>query len=80
MVSSLPSSHPYVAFLRITKLTGVGGLHSLSSYGTVMLIAGGIGITHPMSYMHEFMEGYSARTIAIRRVNLIWVVRSLGMS
>ncbi|BCS29932.1 ferric reductase family protein [Aspergillus puulaauensis] len=54
-----------------------GGLHSLSSYGTVMLIAGGIGITHPMSYMHEFMEGYSARTIAIRRVNLIWVVRSL---
>ncbi len=45
-----------------------------------MLIAGGIGITHPMSYMHEFMEGYSARTIAIRRVNLIWVVRSLGMS
>lgn len=45
-----------------------------------MLIAGGIGITHPMSYIHEFMEGYAEQTIAIRRVNLIWVVRSLGMS
>ncbi|KAL4920652.1 ferric reductase like transmembrane component-domain-containing protein [Aspergillus aurantiobrunneus] len=54
-----------------------GGLHSLSSYGTVILIAGGIGITHPMSYMHEFMEGYSAQRIAARRVNLIWVVHSL---
>ncbi|KAL4778483.1 ferric reductase like transmembrane component-domain-containing protein [Aspergillus varians] len=54
-----------------------GGLHSLTSYGTVILVAGGIGITHPMSYMHQFMEGFSARKIAVRRVNLIWVVRSL---
>ncbi|KAF9887705.1 hypothetical protein FE257_009658 [Aspergillus nanangensis] len=54
-----------------------GGLHSLSSYGTVLLIAGGIGITHPMSYMHEFVNGFAARAIAVRRVKLIWAVRSL---
>ncbi|KAL4884251.1 ferric reductase like transmembrane component-domain-containing protein [Aspergillus karnatakaensis] len=54
-----------------------GGLHSLASYGTVILVAGGIGITHPMSYMHQFMEGYTARNIAVRRVNLVWVARSL---
>ncbi|KKK16804.1 hypothetical protein P175DRAFT_0258990 [Aspergillus ochraceoroseus IBT 24754] len=54
-----------------------GGLHSLTSYGTIVLIAGGIGITHPMSYMHEFVEGFAAQTIAARRVSLVWVVRSL---
>lgn len=57
----------------------LGGLHSLSSYGTVLLIAGGIGITHPMSYMHQFMEGFIAQTIAVRRVNLVWVTPSLGI-
>ncbi|PLN79544.1 ferric reductase [Aspergillus taichungensis] len=54
-----------------------GGLHSLSSYGTVLLIAGGIGITHPMSYIHEFINGIAERAIAVRRVSLVWVVRSL---
>lgn len=44
-----------------------------------MLIAGGIGITHPMSYLHEFVNGVAARSIAVRKVNLIWVVRSMGM-
>ncbi|KAL3460801.1 ferric reductase like transmembrane component-domain-containing protein [Aspergillus heterothallicus] len=54
-----------------------GGLHSLSSYGTVLLVAGGIGITHPMSYLHEFVEGFSARTIAVQKMSLIWVIRSI---
>ncbi|KAL4946078.1 hypothetical protein BDV06DRAFT_168716 [Aspergillus oleicola] len=53
-----------------------GGLHSLNSYGTVLLIAGGVGITHPMSYMHQFVEAFSNRTTAVRRVHLIWAVRS----
>ncbi|KAL2844727.1 ferric reductase like transmembrane component-domain-containing protein [Aspergillus pseudoustus] len=54
-----------------------GGLHSLSSYGTVVLVAGGVGITHPMSYLHEFVEGFAARTTAVRKVSLIWVIRSI---
>ncbi|KAI9037795.1 ferric reductase family protein [Aspergillus affinis] len=54
-----------------------GGLHSLNSYGTVVLVAGGIGITHPMSYMQEFVSGFAARMTAVRKVTLVWVVRSL---
>lgn len=59
-------------------LTSTGGLHTLSSYGTVLLIAGGIGITHPMSYMHDFMDAFATRESAVRRVKLVWAVRSLG--
>lgn len=55
-----------------------GGLHSLASYGTVLLIAGGIGITHPLSYLREFADGFSNRSMAVRRVTLVWVVRHLG--
>ncbi|OGM47333.1 ferric-chelate reductase [Aspergillus bombycis] len=54
-----------------------GGLHSLSSYGTILLIAGGIGITHPMSYLHEIMNGFSQKSTAVRKVSLIWVIRSI---
>ncbi|KAL4894416.1 ferric reductase like transmembrane component-domain-containing protein [Aspergillus ambiguus] len=53
-----------------------GGLHTLSSYGTVMLVAGGIGITHPLSYMHDFVDGFATHKIAVRRVKLVWAVRS----
>ncbi|PWY75102.1 ferric-chelate reductase [Aspergillus heteromorphus CBS 117.55] len=53
------------------------GLHPLTSYGSVLLIAGGIGITHPMSYLHEFVNGFASGTMAVRRVTLVWVVRSL---
>ncbi|KAH1545418.1 hypothetical protein KXX57_004637 [Aspergillus fumigatus] len=54
-----------------------GGLHSLASYGAVLLIAGGIGITPPLSYLHEFADGFSDRSMAVRRVTLVWVVRHL---
>lgn len=57
----------------------LGGLHSLSSYGTVLLIAGGIGITHPISYLHEFFNAFfTPKHSAVRQVSLIWVVRSIG--
>lgn len=62
-------------------LTCLGGLHSLSSYGTVLLIAGGIGITHPISYLHEFVYAFfTPQSTAVRQVSLIWVVRSIGTS
>lgn len=43
-----------------------------------MLIAGGIGITHPMSFLYEFVHGFDTGTVATRKVRLVWVVRSLG--
>lgn len=67
------------AYLR-SYLTGAGGLESLDSYGSVLLVAGGIGITHPVAYLLEIVNRFASRSTAVRRVTLVWVVRSLGES
>ncbi|KAJ5103954.1 hypothetical protein N7532_004483 [Penicillium argentinense] len=54
-----------------------GGIHSLASYGTLLLVAGGIGITHPMSYLHEVVINFASRKTATRKVHLVWMIRSL---
>ncbi|KAJ5372360.1 Riboflavin synthase-like beta-barrel [Penicillium concentricum] len=54
-----------------------GGIHSLASYGTLLLIAGGIGITHPMSYLNEVVSTFTEQKTATRKVHLVWIVRSL---
>lgn len=51
-----------------------GGLHKMHSYGTVILIAGGIGITHQVSYVRELVAGYADRTVATRKLVLVWVI------
>ncbi|KAI9816641.1 MAG: hypothetical protein M1832_005026 [Thelocarpon impressellum] len=53
-----------------------GGLESLHSYGTVVLFAGGIGITHQVSHVRDLVMGHSAGTVAARKVVLIWTVRT----
>ncbi|KAI5291661.1 hypothetical protein KEM54_002050 [Ascosphaera aggregata] len=53
-----------------------GAEHSLDSYGTVLLFAAGIGITHHTSYMQHLIRGYSNGTVAARRVTLVWIIQS----
>ena len=53
-----------------------GKAESLGSYGSVVLIAGGIGITHPVGYVRELVSAYAQGTAATRQVTLIWVVQS----
>lgn len=53
-----------------------GGSHTLHSYGTVMLFAGGVGITHQVPFVRDLIGGYAAGTNAARRVVLIWVIQS----
>ncbi|MCJ1372527.1 hypothetical protein MMC20_003752 [Loxospora ochrophaea] len=53
-----------------------GGLHSLHSYGTVMLFAGGVGITHQVPYVRDLVAGFANGTVAARRVILIWIIQS----
>ena len=53
-----------------------GGLESLHSYGTVLLFAGGVGITHQLSHVRDLLETYNDSTSAIRKIVLIWSVRS----
>lgn len=53
-----------------------GLTRSLSSYGTVLLIAGGVGITHQMPYLRSLVIGHANGTTAARRICLVWVVQS----
>ena len=54
-----------------------GHNNSLHSYGTVLLIAGGVGITHSVPHVRDLVVGYSAQgTIAARRVLLVWIIQS----
>ena len=51
-----------------------GNETSMASYGTVMLFASGVGITHQLPYVKELIDGYTNGTVAIRRLTLVWVV------
>ncbi|CRG85905.1 hypothetical protein PISL3812_02908 [Talaromyces islandicus] len=53
-----------------------GGLHSLDSYGTVVLFAGGVGITHHVPFIRQLVQGYADGMVAARRVTLVWTIQS----
>ena len=57
-----------------------GGIHSFDSYGSVVLVAGGIGITHSISYLRELVNGFAKGSVATQHITLLWVVRSIGTS
>ncbi|KAF2816517.1 uncharacterized protein BDZ99DRAFT_485104 [Mytilinidion resinicola] len=53
-----------------------GGHDSLKSYGTVLLFAAGVGITHQVQYVRELLQGFADGTVATRKVVLVWTVPS----
>ncbi|ROT40157.1 hypothetical protein SODALDRAFT_338029 [Sodiomyces alkalinus F11] len=53
-----------------------GQLHDMRSYGTVMLIAGGVGITQAVPHVRDLVIGYANETVATRRVILVWVIQT----
>lgn len=55
------------------------GHDSLSSYGTVILFAGGAGITHHLIQIRHLIASASARTVATRKIVLVWSVRNVEM-
>jgi len=48
---------------------------SLDSYGTVILFAAGVGITHQLPYIRSLVAAYPNHTAAIRKLALIWVIQ-----
>ncbi len=54
-----------------------GGHYSMSSYGHCVLFAGSSGITYQLSYLRYLTAGCFARTVATRRITLIWVTRDI---
>lgn len=53
-----------------------GGLHMMHSYGTVMLFAGGVGITHQVPHVRDLVAGYANGTVAARKIVLVWIIQS----
>lgn len=53
-----------------------GAKHALDSYGTVVLFAGGVGITHQVPYVRDLVAGFSAGTVATRKILLVWTIQS----
>ena len=51
-----------------------GGHETFSSYGTVILFAGGVGITHCVGYAHHLLTQYAAGTCATKKILLVWSV------
>ena len=56
-----------------------GGLESLHSYGTVVLFAGGAGITNQLLHIRTLLEAYPRNCTANRKILLVWSVRSSEM-
>jgi len=55
---------------------GPYGGEDLSSYGTVMLWAAGIGITHQVPHVRDIVAGYANGTVATCRLTLVWIIQS----
>jgi predicted ferric reductase len=53
-----------------------GAIHNLDSYGSVVLFAGGVGITHHIPFIRHLAQGYADGVVATRRVTLIWTIQS----
>ncbi|KAI9679805.1 MAG: hypothetical protein M1817_004819 [Caeruleum heppii] len=53
-----------------------GSAQNMHSYGTVMMFAGGVGITHQVPYVRDLVSGYANASIAARKVVLVWVIQT----
>jgi hypothetical protein len=53
------------------------GHDSLVSYGTVVMFAGGGGITHHLIQIRHLLAGARAQTVATRRIALVWSIRDV---
>lgn len=53
-----------------------GAIQDLDSYGTVLLFAGGIGITHHVPFVRHLVQEYADGVVAARRVTLVWTIQS----
>ncbi|EXJ89326.1 hypothetical protein A1O3_02393 [Capronia epimyces CBS 606.96] len=65
-------------FSRVTLNAYIEGPYghekSMASFGTVLLFASGVGITHQMLYVKELVQGFADGTVATQQITLVWVV------
>ncbi|KAI9837971.1 MAG: hypothetical protein M1819_006125 [Sarea resinae] len=53
-----------------------GAQINVHSYGTVMMFAGGVGITQQVPHVRDLVAGFANGTVAARKVTLVWVIQS----
>ena len=53
-----------------------GGTDRLHSYGTVILFAAGVGITHQIGHVRDLLLRHRAGTVATQKVVLCWSVKN----
>ncbi|TKA30964.1 hypothetical protein B0A50_01932 [Salinomyces thailandicus] len=49
---------------------------SFQSYGTVLLFAAGVGITHQVPHVRDLVHAYANGTCATRKIILVWIIQS----
>lgn len=62
----------------VTKcfVEGPYGGYNMNSYGTVMLFAGGVGITQAVPHVRDLVVGYANGTAAARKIVLVWIIQT----
>ena len=63
------------SFISRCFLEGPYGHQTLHSYGTVLLFAAGVGITHQVPHVRDLVTGHTNGTVAARKVVLVWIVQ-----
>ncbi|GAB1735153.1 hypothetical protein NU219Hw_g220t1 [Hortaea werneckii] len=63
-------------FITTAFVEGPYGEQCLQSYGTVMLFAAGVGITHQVPHVRDLVNAYADGTCATRKVVLVWIIQS----
>lgn len=53
-----------------------GGEHSMHSYGSVVMFAGGVGITHAVPHIRDLVAGFANGTVATRKIVLVWIIQT----
>jgi predicted ferric reductase len=69
-------AHGPGAMITNAYVEGPYGGESFQSYGTVMLFAAGVGISHQVPHVRDLVAAYANGTAATRKVVLVWVIQS----
>jgi predicted ferric reductase len=70
------ANSPNGRFSTLCFTEGPYGSQSMASYGTVLLFAAGVGITHQVPHVRELVAGYGNGNVSTRKVLLVWIIQS----
>ncbi|KAK0260489.1 hypothetical protein B0A54_13707 [Friedmanniomyces endolithicus] len=63
-------------FMTTAFVEGPYGHQNFQSYGTVMLFAAGVGITHQVPHVRDLVAAHADGMCATRKVILVWIIQS----